>query len=165
MLDLETGGTDPGSIVLSIGAVKFGGGEIHAEFYRRIDPRDAEKHGQRWHADTVLWWFSQSHEARAEICEGGSVHLAHALIDFANWIGLGNREIWGNGPTLDCGLLEAAYKMAGQVVPWTYRDERCYRTVKALSPVSAPPREGLHHHALEDARHQAKHLMQMINTL
>jgi len=33
MLDIETLGTRPGSVITSIGAVKFGGGEITSDFY------------------------------------------------------------------------------------------------------------------------------------
>ena len=46
MLDLETLGNKPGSVIVAIGAVKFGGGEIIDSFYERVDAESCVNLGQ-----------------------------------------------------------------------------------------------------------------------
>jgi hypothetical protein len=41
MIDIETLGTRPGSVILSIGACRFGADGIGEEFYRAIDVLDS----------------------------------------------------------------------------------------------------------------------------
>jgi DNA polymerase III epsilon subunit-like protein len=53
MLDLETLGHTPGSVIVSIGAVKFGGGKILDTFYHRIDAQSCVEHGLKMDVSTV----------------------------------------------------------------------------------------------------------------
>lgn len=161
MIDLETLGTRPGSVIVAIGAVRFGGGKILDRFYAVIDPQDAQACGLTIDAGTVLWWLGQSDEARKEIAFGGKP-LAAVLTSFAAWLGDDREtEVWGNGASFDCALLAEAYVRCGLPRPWRYPNERCYRTVKELHPEVELKRQGTHHNAADDAESQALHLMAM----
>lgn len=171
MLDLETLGTAPGSAILAIGAVKFGGGQILAEFYRRVDLKSNLQYDLKMDPSTVLWWLQQPDEARLEIIKEGS-HLAVAIGAFSQWVEVAQHremepgpEVWGNGASFDNVLLSVAYDRVGHTRPWKYSNDRCYRTVKNLYPDVPLPRTGTHHNALDDARSQAMHLMAMLPQL
>ena len=172
MLDLETLGTAPGSVILSIGAVKFGNGAIQSRFTRHIHPASCERAGLTCDAATALWWMKQSEAARQALIthQKTAVQLEQALLDLMAWLNdLGDirqRLIWGNGASFDCTVLAAAYRACHISLPWRYSGERCYRTVKALHPeIPEAAREGIHHDALADAEHQANHLMQLLPNL
>ena len=83
MLDIEALGSKPGSVILSIGAVKFAGGKILHEFYRRIDPQSCIDAGLKIDVDTVMWWMKQSKEAR-DALGTGTMPLTDALDGFAH---------------------------------------------------------------------------------
>lgn len=160
MLDIETLGNRPGSVLLSIGAVKFGGGELGAEFYERIDAASCVALGMRLDAATVLWWFGQSAAALVEAAMPGAP-LGDVLERFAAWLGDPEAEIWGKGSDFDNVLVASAYHAARQPLPWKFWNNRCYRTIAAMSPLVKPERIGLAHHALDDAKTQAAHLMKI----
>lgn len=169
MVDLETLGTEPGSVIVTLAAVEFGGtpGRILNTFVRHIRPDSCEEAGLRCNAATALWWIKQSEDARRRLEQGQkeAVTLDQALKDFGWWLP-GKRKqrfIWGNGASFDCALLAAAFRAAKKDLPWTYANERCYRTIKALHPDIPMERQGVHHDALDDATSQALHLMQMLS--
>lgn len=165
MLDLETLGNAPGSVIVSIGAVKFGGGQILDKFYQRINAESCVRQGLRMDTSTVLWWMKQSDEARAELNKPAE-DIVDALMAFTRWVDPNTEaEIWGNGATFDNVLLAEAYVACGMRRPWKYSNDRCYRTVKALHPHIPLSRTGTHHNALDDATSQAQHLMLMLPNL
>lgn len=172
MLDLETMGTRPGSAILSIGAVAFGGDpakEPPADFYTVISLSSCLRNGLKASGSTWEWWSDQSDAAREVLYEAmdhsTSKSLDTALDDFSAWLSKlpAASPIWGNGSEFDQPLLAAAYVAVGSKAPWSYRDVRCYRTMKALCPdldaIYVPPT--IKHHALEDARAQATHLVKI----
>ncbi len=158
MVDLETLGKRPGSIIFALGAVKFGEGKILAEFYERIDPESCERLGLKMDVDTVLWWMKQSDAARAEVLLPGRP-LTEVLTEFSTWVGDLEAEMWGNGATFDNSLLVAAYECIPLPLPWKFPNDRCFRTVRSLHPERPFLRTGTRHNALDDARNQALHLM------
>jgi hypothetical protein len=170
MVDLETLGTSPGSVILSIGAVEFDpqGTEIKAgpgyQFHQHIDLVDSMQQGFGVKADTLLWWLNQSDEARSRIVRGqvGAPAIKYALSRFADWclMGAAIKEvvIWGNGASFDNALLSEAYLKMRVDPPWEFWNDRCYRTIKGEYPDVKLVREGTHHDALHDAISQAKHL-------
>lgn len=169
MIDLETLGTKPGSIILSIGAVRFSRNKIESSFHIHIKPESCEEAGLKADTSTMLWWLNQSDEARKKLLIGqkNAEKLSTTLLHFSSWMydqGRPDRDqvfVWGNGASFDLVLLSSAYKAVGFPIPWIYPNERCYRTVKALSKRKEIKREGTHHDALADAIHQAKHLMKI----
>ena len=162
MLDLETLGTRPGSIITSIGATKFDeNGPYGKPFYERIDMQSCVDAGLLIDVDTVKWWLKQSDEARAEF-QKSSEELSYALQAFTNWCGYPDNviELWGNGANFDNALLKAAYDLLGLEAPWKFWNDRCYRTLKAMYPhIKMPARVGTHHNALDDAISQVNHLI------
>jgi hypothetical protein len=170
MLDLETLGTRPGSIITAIGAVCFQQHDDPAQriahsFYQRIDPIDAQRHGFTIDADTVLWWMQQNQAPREELTDPrGSVRLPiiEALTAFAEWMkNSRDTELWGNDPSFDNALLAEAYHQLHLPVPWKHRANRCYRTMRALIAkdivTSIEPK--IAHHAQHDAEAQALTLL------
>lgn len=161
MLDLETLGNRPGSVIVAIGAVKFGNGEIIDSFYGRVDPESCIALGLRMDCSTVMWWLQQESAARLEITKPGKP-LAQVLLAFSAWLADPDAEIWGNGAAFDNVLLGDAYDRAQLPRPWKFWNDRCYRTVKNIRPDVPMPRAGTHHNALDDAKSQAMHLMALL---
>jgi hypothetical protein len=165
MLDLETLGTGPGSVIVAIGAVEFSlgaEGEVLRTFYERVDARSCTDLGLKMDAETVLWWMKQSKEARDEIVKRGRC-LPDALNLFTTFVGVHDADVWGNGASFDNVLLRGAYEVCGMGLPWMWWNDRCFRTVKGLHPeVTLPARSGVHHNALDDARWQAEALIKLM---
>ena len=162
MLDIETLGTKPGCVILSVGGVRFGK-EIGDTFSATIDLQDSIDRGFKIDASTLRWWLSQSGESKEVFSEAGEP-VSVVLQRFSRWCGK-RPFIWGNSPSFDCSILFAAYRMVGKDAPWHWYDERCYRTAKRILPFVASYREGVHHNALDDAMTQAKHLVKCFEVL
>lgn len=158
MVDLETLGNGSNAVITSIGAAKFNSFGVTDTFMEYVDPESCAEAGLQMDVSTVLWWMKQSDAARSAFAQKGQ-HLAVALQGFAAWFPK-DACLWGNGATFDNVILSNAYKAVGQKAPWPYWGDRCYRTVKNLFPVvKAPAFAGVAHNALDDAVHQAKHLI------
>lgn len=166
MLDLETLGTRPGCVVLSIGACRFcpESGEIYADlgapigapFYTTVDMRTSFKAGLTFEVDTLIWWMNQSQEARRDTFKG-ETSLVGALHAFSNWYLTHKGPIWCHGATFDVPILAAAYYKTGIDLPWDFRTVRDTRTLFDLAGgISIPRTEGVLHNALDDAINQAK---------
>lgn len=158
MVDLETLGNGSHSVIISMGAVRFNETGLFDVFYRRVDPQSCVDVGLRSDMSTIMWWMQQSDEARAAFKEKGD-HIADVLAEFAVWMPR-NACLWGNGATFDNVILSNAYKAVALPQPWEFWNDRCYRTMKNLfKDVPAPKFDGAKHNALDDAIHQAKHLI------
>ena len=167
MLDLETMGNGPDAAIVAIGAVEFdlAAQRIGERFYVAVDLASAVASGGAMDASTVLWWMKQSDAARAAFDVNGEP-IAAALGQFAVWMeGRGKRDdlrVWGNGAGFDNVVLSSAFRRIGMKQPWPFRNDRCYRTVKAKHPEVKMQRVGTHHNAVDDAESQARHLMAMM---
>lgn len=158
MIDIESLGTKPGAIILSIGAVVF---DLHSltgqEFYALVDPRDCQRLGLRADVDTIAWWMEQDVKARAEAFRPGTRRpLQKALLDLRAFVA-GADEIWANSPNFDTSILEAAHEAAGLEVPWAHGVLRDLRTIRKWTKWTRKPAPA--HHALIDAREQAMDLL------
>lgn len=168
MLDLETMGTKPGSAIVAIGAVLFDVEKrtIEKDFYASIALDSCMEHGLTCDPGTVLWWMRQGDAARSAIAEVAGMPLRHALFEFATLFGEKSElTVWGNGSDFDNVLLTCAYERANIRLPWNPFNNRCYRTIKNLPQHKTTKivRVGTHHNALDDARSQALHLIQLLN--
>jgi len=164
MLDLETYGTSPGSVILSIGACTFDKNGLGAQFYEVINLKSSLSYGLTTSEATMKWWDGQSTEAKEVLRmaknddpeQRESVSLEEALEGFSRYVrSHGQPGIWGLGATFDNVLLRAAYEKAGMQCPWHFRKDRCFRTLWALAPGVTKQRHGTHHNALDDAVFQA----------
>ena len=162
MIDLETFGTRPDSIIVSIGAVKFNDEKVFDEFKINVDPRSCKALGMTWEKDTVDWWDKQSEEAKAD-WKKDPLSLPIAIQRFDDWYGKDKiKWVWGNGAIFDIAIMEHAYRTCGIMEPWKFWDVMCLRTVSNLSGVGVPRVDGVHHTALDDARNQALYLIKML---
>ncbi len=171
MLDLETLGTTPGSVVLAIGAVASSSPELDHQIYRKLNVMEQLYLGLTVDPDTMSWWRKQDKEAWLSSV-GCATDLRTTLEDLATWISAVRRgpldqptgskiRIWGDAVSFDCGLLASVFRAAKVIVPWDYREEFCYRTVRTLAN-SEKPRAKLQHNALDDARAQLVHLQELL---
>lgn len=174
MVDLETLGMVPGCVIISIGAVFFDSTGLGDEFYTVVNRMDAEARGLTVDAATVKWWTQQSDEARKVLHDSSrkktSLPLMMALAQFDRFLSsrgdVTNVRVWGNGADFDNPILAVAYDRLGQRPPWKFWNNRCFRTLKNLAPEEAkPPRQGTHHNALDDAKHQAEHAVRALRWL
>ena len=166
MLDIETMSNTPDAAIVSIGAVEFdlGAKRLGEEFYVTVDLASAMASGGAVNASTVIWWMKQTEAARSLFSEPMQP-IAVALSQFSEWMQQrGNKNdirVWGNGAAFDNVILTSAYNRLGLAPPWMFWNDRCYRTIKNLFPKNKAHRIGTHHHALDDARTQAMHLIEL----
>lgn len=176
MIDLETLGTGPGCSILSIGAVAFDEFGVADEgFYAVVSRESCKEAGLQEDDSTLEWWDRQSEAARRVLHEsetkGKALTLAAALGAFAGYMAQfpGDVRVWGNGGYFDLGILGVAYRLGVPArngkpdVPWMWGD-RCYRTIKNQYKDVKMQRTGTYHNALDDARSQAAHLVQICQT-
>lgn len=163
-IDLETLGTRYNAPIISIGVQQFDAwsGRLGDSFYREIDFDSAVKAGCP-SGSAIAWWMQQGEAARRIFDGKKKVYLAVALDELSQWMRKCNANpvVWGNGATFDITILEYAYEAGavGQREPWNFRNVRDMRTIcdlAALSDDEWPARIGTHHHALDDAAHQAR---------
>lgn len=169
MLDLETLGTRPGCVIVSIGAVFFDASGLGAEFSMAIDIADAQAQGLAIEADTVRWWMGQTPEAKEAFGFGGNP-LRFALREFARWATDNARpsapRVWGNGADFDLAILTEDYARCAIIQPWRYVHGRCYRTLAALYPqIAKRALPAVAHVALHDARAQALHAADILASI
>jgi len=181
MVDLETLGTRPGSVILSLGAVFFDPlmSDLGPGFYQVIVVASSCVAGLRGDVDTIKWWSEQSPEARVAYDEaflGRGEPLLKTLEAFSTFLvsqsgepdGAASVRVWGNGAAFDNALLAEAYRACGLGVPWKSWHDRCFRTLKALGKdlgVKEPRFEGTPHHAFDDACHQARWACSVLRAL
>lgn len=162
MVDIETVGTNPGDVIISVGAVRFDEDGVTDSFMKSIDIESAEAAGLNIDGATVKWWMSQSEPAREQFTGGES--LSSGLTELTEFVEGEETQVWANSPAFDCVILEAAYDSVGLSVPWRYSECRDYRTMRKL--LSAWPdveQTGTKHDAVDDARFQAETLVQAIS--
>ena len=161
MIDIETLGTKPGSIVWEIGAVSFRFGEFEVvdRHSAIIDVTDALKYGLTVDAETVAWW-----RGRGWIEQEKAVGMANAMDNFASWI-RGVDKLWAWGMDFEAPLLSAVIESLARKVPWHGRRWRDARTVWALSKPDDEWHQGVVHRALPDAEDQLKELAEAYGIL
>jgi exodeoxyribonuclease VIII len=181
MCDLETLGTVPGCVGLSIGIVEFfpHACTLGKEYYRVINVDSSLEHFLREDPDTVAWWEKQSAEARVIVDQaraGEGVDLPDAMHDLNQWLASINTKsnilFYGNGADFDNPILRCMYD-AALVPPYVAGyGGRCYRTLKNLDELLGDAfkfdkvqRQGTYHNALDDAKSQAVHLMENIRRI
>lgn len=162
MLDIETLGTGPDSIVISIGAVLFDPqtGDVGAEFYQKVNFQDQIDKGRKPTQSTIEFWVNQSKEAQGVFHEEGinTLNALSALRDFiVNNSSIDKCKPWGNGPSFDLTIMESLFKDFGIEHPWKFWNVRCLRTFKEyIYDGKDLAREGVYHNALDDCKHQIR---------
>ena len=176
-IDLETLGTSPDSVILSIGAVAVctETGQI-VKFYGAC-AIDSQQH-RTISKSTLNWWESQSADARKALDFAKSddcPSLQDSLSRLTEWLGdLGKTHdvyVYGNGSDFDIAMLNHAYKQISDFVPWNFRRSRDMRTLYditlrfGLDIKGNAKRVGTHHNALDDAEFQAAIIMESLRQI
>ena len=166
MVDLETTNVKADTAIVAIGAVVFDETEIQEEFYANVNLDSCIDRGMTISHETLCWWTRQPREARELAFSFDAEHIMNALSQLSLFV-TGNYQyekedivVWGNGAAFDNAVLNLAYSKEGLEVPWDFRNDMCYRTVRKLSGVEKE-HEGVYHYALDDAKAQAFHLMEI----
>jgi len=162
MIDIETLGLEPGSVILSIGAVAFNLDGIHDELHISVDRESCERVGMEVDENTVEWWEDQDPQVR-DVLTGG-MDLSDALESLSCFYGEAT-EIWAFSPIFDVAHLEDAYNRVGIVEPWDYRETRDCRTLANFPQWPDLEQDGMEHNALHDARYQAECTIKTLNRI
>lgn len=166
MIDLETLGINNNAMILSIGAAKFDfdaptqDAAVTDSIYMRLDITTMPLSHFIMDPETVLFWMSDKmQDARSALFQDEPLPIMTALSSFAQWYGPEPLPTWGNGAAFDNVILRSAYKVMGEEVPWGFRDDHCFRTLKTGVPrevFSKVKAMGTAHQALHDAVWQAR---------
>lgn len=157
MIDLETMSLAPNAAIVSIGAVLMTGqAEEIDNFYRNVSLDSSVGCGLHMDPSTVMWWLTQSERARGELGVRAQ-SLKTTLKELSDWLAIDELVgVWGNGAAADNVWIAQAYRATNLTRPWSHKQDRCYRTFRAMHrDVGDPPDNGDEHNALADARWQA----------
>ena len=167
MVDIETLGIKPGSVILSIGAIDFDPhtGALGEGFYVNIDRELSKAAGLTTDTSTVNWWASQGKEATQALLDDckppGTAHRT-----FFDWFrNVGGKYIWSHGVNFDVVLIEAVVQKLGGSVPWKFYNTRDTRTIYDVAAVTPDRAKGVHHFALDDAKRQAEAVIKSYKVL
>ena len=175
MVDLETCGVSAGCAILSIGAVEFDPvkGKLGKEFYQVVRLQSCLDAGLHIFQPTMDWWQSQSPEAQKVLTLAKSkskkvLPLLESLDKFNNYLKeFKSPKVYGNGADFDNPILVAAYHSVGIKQGWGAYSGGCYRTLKRdICPdIKMAARKGTYHNALDDAKNQAQHAIEIFQRL
>ncbi len=161
MLDIETYGSKPDAVVVSVGMQFFDplSQIIDPDNSLQIFPPVEEQiaKGRARDPDTMMWWSEQSLEAQISLLQGrlkantAGYTLREARGTIASAVGEAD-AIWANGPDFDCVILR---DFMGPDFKWPFWKHRCVRTFKNVFKKILPVTDNkMPHNALEDCRQQ-----------
>lgn len=171
MCDLECLDSASTAAIISIGLVYFDpykyelGNELYIELGINAIKEQLAK-GRTMSLDTIKWWMQQSDEARS-VWGTGLVGNNGCLAKLKEFFDIDEKVVlWGNGSTYDNVVLRGYLDTFNAPVPFHYSRDFCYRTMKGmLGHKTKLERVGTHHNALDDAKTQAMHLINMLKAI
>lgn len=169
MIDLETLGTKPDSVILTIGATKFDPneyGKTYQEFYHRVDVDEQVSMGRTIDEDTLSWWGQQEADVVEEaLGDHNRTSVSEVMTSLNKWC-VGVDAFWCQGTAFDFPIMESLYRQLDHHIPWAFWRVRDSRTLFQIMPKD--PRKEIKfaaHNALEDARVQALCVQQTLQQL
>lgn len=177
VLDLETMGIRHDAAIIEIGLVIFnhmsgqrGTPNLIEDWSSAVKLESSMQHGGTVSPETITWWMhSDRTEARDTLTCEPPISLPKALNEIAYTLGKYSSVsplplIWGNGVNFDNAILKSAYERLGVKVPWSYKQDMDFRTLKMMfkDKVPEPAFIGTPHIALDDARHEALWLSKIL---
>jgi hypothetical protein len=167
MIDFETLGQDPSTVVISLGAVFFDAEteKLGPTFYGAFEVDEQIKRGRSITGSTLKWWMGQSGAAKKVFNEKAE-DPKQVLELFSKWVlaqaTISKVKPWGNGSTFDISIIEDMFRMYNVKCPWLYYNVFDLRTFKRYVARGAKVEvaEGTAHNALDDAIAQAKYVIE-----
>lgn len=159
-IDFETLGTNPDTVVISVGAQFFDLEKklLGPSFYMAFDIEDQLKKGRSINADTLKWWMSQS-DAAKKVFKEKAKPTQEVLNTFVYWVKANSSKKtlkpWGNGSTFDISIMEDLLRSYDLDVPWQYYNIYDLRTFRRFVANNAKVEKiGVNHNALDDCQSQ-----------
>lgn len=161
MIDIETMGNTNNAPIIQIGAAYFDfeSKDISDPYLINVNLADAIANGAKPDGSTILWWLSQSKEARESLTAKDTPMFkeAFALADFNKYVKKAKR-VWSHA-TFDFVILCESMKRCGIKPNMHYRSARDIRTLvwmtgDSKSVVESTPARGVAHNALSDVMFQ-----------
>jgi hypothetical protein len=159
MLDIETLGTRPDTVVLSVGACKFNphtSQTPHSTVLWRPSAAEQLAAGRSVDHSTLEWWSQQAEHIRAEaFSDQNRISLSDFFSELNRYL-VGVDKIWCQGPQFDLVILENLFEQNGHHRNWVYWQVMDCRTLFNLMPTD--PRKAIQknaHSADQDAYWQA----------
>lgn len=161
MLDIETLGTVPRSVILSVGAVFFDPSSddryTYSTFYANVDKDSSLAAGLTYDTATITWWNAPERAAAASALERDQKSIQDVMRSFADFFrSNGGVYVWGHGACFDVVLVEEAMRACHVEIPWDYHNVRDTRTLFDVVGLDMPARTSVHHNALDDAEYQVE---------
>lgn len=167
MLDFETLGNGKDKCVCQIGAAYFDSttGEVGRTLRINVDAASHERYGAKLDSSTVYWWLAQSNEARNSILAQPRVDVVTAFNELNDFLADAKR-IWSHA-TFDFVTLIETLKQLNIKPKMHYRAGLDLRTLSYLANITIDKtiREGTHHDALDDCKHQIKYACAALRTV
>lgn len=172
MIDLETLGTGPRSVVTQLGWALFDGeaeveGVLSSGRYD-LDPQGQLDAGRVVDWATIQWWLTQDEGARkAMATKGARMSVKEALSAFERAIPSWHTidGVWGHGATFDISLMQSLLDDVKRREPWSFRAVRDTRTLFAFAPETSWPVNPVKHDAEQDAKAQAVAVQRALRAL
>lgn len=183
MIDLETYSTKANAVIACVGVVVFNRKEgiISCSSLPMVHIDDAGVLEEHLHVDakTMDWWKTLPVSAHYQYgfrvvgseeksTMSSSSYLFKVIAQMSSqlrrlrdmFIDHNVKWVWGNGASFDLTILRETHTVLGEKAPWSYKDERCWRTMKDIMfKHDELEFEGTPHIAVDDARHQVKRLL------
>lgn len=166
MLDIETLGTRPGSVVVSVALVAFNREDTWLwSRYWNLNLREQVDVGLSIDPATMVWWMRQSSAALARWASYQEQSLSSSLRELHRDLTehLSRRPgttIWAKDPSFDVVILNAAFAAAGLPPFISHRAEASVRTLKLLCPDLPEVQPAIEHDPVSDAEAQASFVCQ-----
>jgi len=179
MVDLETMDNVPSAAIVAIGAVQcnLATGETGSTFYRVVDLKGQQELNMTLNPETIYWWLENPPGARAALCVEGKILLTDMCKNFRKWLlhidPSGEKlRLWGNGASFDNAIIRYAYRQCDYELPIKFWNDRDMRTIVGFYPRQMQEtwrrktlRQGEHHNALDDAKHQVRYCSTILTEL
>lgn len=178
MIDTETLGTRPTSMILTLAATDFtpDTGVIHRKFYKRIDMNSySGEPAFTFDPSTMIWWIELPDAARKEaFLAKPREDIRNVMAEFRDWcVEGGNFRVypWSHGASFDVPLIEFTMGTLGITPPWDFWNVRDTRTIYDLAKIQlgkitlCVDIDLPQHHSLGDCIRQVEALKISLNKL
>lgn len=163
MLDTETLGVRPTSVITQIGACYFDRytGEVGNKYCINIEIGSALMAGLTIDQQTVDWWKQQPFKSWMY-----DLYSINKAVDmFNDFVKDAPKTLVWSHATFDFVLITNMYKVLNRKFPFHYRSARDIRTLVDLAQLRYEPKEIKTHNALEDCERQVKYCVECFNKL